>query len=83
MRLTWEAERGQVGVSISDDGCGIQAEAAQQPQAAANRGVGLMIMRERVAALGGRVSVDSGIGRGTTLRIVLPIENCTGTPSHA
>ena len=81
--LTWETEQGQVGVRISDDGCGIGSDAAQQPQAEPSRGVGLTIMRERVEALGGRVTMDSEAGRGTTVRIVLPIENGAGDSRHA
>ena len=81
--LTWETEQGEVGVRISDDGCGIGPEAAQQPKAGPSRGVGLTIMRERVEALGGRVTMDSEAGRGTTVHIVLPIENGAGDSHHA
>lgn len=35
-------------------------------------GLGLAIVRELIGALGGRVTVDSVLGRGTTFRIVLP-----------
>jgi two-component system chemotaxis sensor kinase CheA len=36
------------------------------------RGLGLAIVREKAAKLGGRVSVESRTGLGTTFRIVLP-----------
>jgi two-component system, NarL family, sensor kinase len=81
--LTWETGQGEVGVSISDDGCGIRPEARQPSNGGSNLGVGLTIMQERVEALGGRVSVASGIERGTTVRVVLPIENGAGKPGHA
>ena len=81
--LTWETEQGQVGVQISDDGCGIGSEGVQQLQAGPSRGVGLAIMRERVEALGGRVTIDSQAERGTTVHIVLPIENGAGDSHHA
>jgi signal transduction histidine kinase len=35
-------------------------------------GVGLPLVRELVALLGGRMEVDSELGRGTTVRLVVP-----------
>lgn len=81
--LAWETGQGQVVVRISDDGCGIDQEAAQHAQAGPGRGIGLAIMRERVEALGGQVTIDSGAGRGTTVRIVAPIEDGAGDRRHA
>lgn len=37
------------------------------------RGFGLSGMRERVQALGGEFAIDTGPGRGTTLRIAIPL----------
>jgi two-component system chemotaxis sensor kinase CheA len=37
------------------------------------RGLGLAIVREKVEALGGSVSIDSAPGKGTTFRILLPV----------
>jgi signal transduction histidine kinase len=56
-----------VAVSINDNGAGFDpAEAAER------HGMGLNLMRERVAELGGEFELDSTIGEGTTLRIRLP-----------
>ena len=39
-------------------------------------------MRERIAALGGTVRVRSRSGRGTRLRIMLPVTQAAGTRKH-
>ncbi|MHB1024282.1 MAG: hybrid sensor histidine kinase/response regulator [Desulfobacteria bacterium] len=41
------------------------------------RGLGLAIVREKVEALGGSVSIDSVSGKGSTLRILLPVTLAT------
>lgn len=41
------------------------------------RGLGLAIVREKAEKLGGRVSVESQLGNGTTIRISLPIALAT------
>jgi signal transduction histidine kinase len=50
-------------LTIDDDGCGFDSSAWKQP--AKDHGWGLMIMRERAAAVGAELSVDSAPGRGT------------------
>jgi signal transduction histidine kinase len=55
--------------SISDNGRGFGAKAHTHSQ-----GRGLIGMRERIASLGGTLSIDSRPGRGTTLEIVVPLE---------
>jgi two-component system chemotaxis sensor kinase CheA len=37
------------------------------------RGVGMDVVRQNVRALGGRIEVESEIGRGTVIRLVLPL----------
>jgi two-component system chemotaxis sensor kinase CheA len=41
------------------------------------RGLGLAIVREKTDKLGGRVSVTTGAGKGTTFRLVLPLNLAT------
>jgi signal transduction histidine kinase len=58
------AGEGMLRVSVRDDGRG---------GAAFGRGSGLVGLKDRVEALGGRLSLDSPPGAGTVLDIVLPI----------
>ena len=37
------------------------------------RGVGMDVVRQNVRALGGRIEVESQMGKGTTIRLVLPL----------
>ncbi|MDQ4067901.1 MAG: CHASE3 domain-containing protein [Actinomycetota bacterium] len=51
-------------VSVADDGIG---------GADPNRGSGLVGLRDRVEALGGRLDVTSAPGRGTSLEVTIPV----------
>lgn len=62
------ATGGTVTLLVVDDGVGFAANAAN------NGAMGLTGMRERVAALGGTLTIDSTAGRGTRLRITLDAE---------
>ncbi|WP_426503203.1 ATP-binding protein [Dactylosporangium sp. McL0621] len=58
---------GGVEVTVRDDGRGFD------PGGAGDRhGMGLELMRERLDEVGGAVEIDSGPGRGTTVRVTLP-----------
>ena len=56
---------------VEDDGRGFDAEstAARRP----NGRLGLLGMRERVALVGGTLTVESGAGRGTTVIARVPL----------
>ena len=58
-------------LTIADDGCGFDPSAWKQP--AKDHGWGLMIMRERAAAVGAELSVESAPGRGT--RVIVTSRN--------
>lgn len=59
------APGGGVSLTVSDDGSGFDVGLA-------GRGLGLLSMRERADSVGGRVSVESAPGRGTTVRLEVP-----------
>ena len=56
-----------------DDGVGFDPEATAQT-AEARGHFGLVGMRERAEAVGGRIVVTSGPGRGTTVEATIPYE---------
>jgi signal transduction histidine kinase len=58
---------GRVAVVIEDDGRGFD------PDAQPGEGLGLLGMRERIALVDGRLSVESGTGRGTTIAVEVPL----------
>src|SRR5262245_56713945 len=64
VRLTLEMVEGSPRVTIADDGRG-------QADGASRGGMGLLGMRERATILGGRLEVESGAGRGTTVVVTL------------
>lgn len=59
---------------VTDDGIGFDAEAVRESaQASRTDSFGLTAIRERVSQLAGDVVIDSTPGRGTTLRVSLPV----------
>jgi PAS domain S-box-containing protein len=81
IRLSTQVWGSEAVVTIEDDGCGIPAEAierlfdpffATKPRGEGT-GLGLVISYEIVRKHGGDIAVESELGRGTTVRIRLPI----------
>ncbi len=76
--------QGFVSLKITDTGCGISSEAIASlfdknritnlklRKAGSRTGLGLVICREIVEAHDGTISIESTIGKGTTVTIVLP-----------
>ncbi len=70
-----EAATGPEAIAqVRDDGVGTTPEALADPQA-----WGVMGLRERAAHFGGRVGIDTAPGRGTTVRLMLPLAPPLGT----
>ena len=59
----------EVSLEIRDDGRGFDVEEAERRRP----GMGLFTMRERAALLNGRFEIESRFGRGTRVRVVLPL----------
>ncbi len=68
VRLNLERDGAQVRLTIADDGCGFDPQ--QTPAAR----FGLAGMRERVALLGGAITIQSRPGAGTTIVITIPLD---------
>lgn len=58
---------------IHDNGIGFNQENDGMPQAGVSKGIGLLSMKERVAALGGAIKIKSVLNTGTTIRVELPM----------
>jgi signal transduction histidine kinase len=74
-----DSSPGEVTVAISDKGCGMDAEFVRtrlfQPFVSTKKdgfGIGAFEAQALVTAMGGRISVDSRTGKGTTFTIHLP-----------
>jgi CheY-like chemotaxis protein/anti-sigma regulatory factor (Ser/Thr protein kinase) len=62
---------GDLQVTVEDKGNGFDVEALELQSGDSAR-FGLFSLTERMATMGGRVSIDSEVGRGTTVTLVMP-----------
>lgn len=75
-------EDGVVWVEIEDDGCGISADNLKRifdpffttKPVGKGTGLGLSLSYGIVKKHGGRIEVDSEVGRGTRFRVTVPIQ---------
>ncbi|WP_224364977.1 two-component system sensor histidine kinase NtrB [Hyalangium versicolor] len=85
---TWREGREQVVVEVKDTGVGIPPENLHRlfdpffttKPVGVGTGLGLSICRGIVASLGGRITVESEPGRGTSFKVFLPVGDPTTTP---
>jgi signal transduction histidine kinase len=69
MTVTLDREGGELGLTVVDDGQGFDVAAVRNN----GRGLGLVTMEERVNLVGGRMSIVSVPGQGTTVRVRGPV----------
>jgi signal transduction histidine kinase len=74
-----DAQNGNVSVAVADSGPGISPEEAERifrpfwsRDGGGGTGLGLAIAHELANALGGRIELDSSVGRGSRFRLILP-----------
>lgn len=65
IEVTLATQDGALRFTVCDDGCGFEPSAT-------GRGRGLTNLRDRVDALGGHLTVDAAVGRGTCVHGELP-----------
>lgn len=78
MEILAATEHGHVSLTISDTGCGIPPSDVGKifdpyyTSKSTGTGLGLSIVHKIIEAHGGKIDVDSTLGRGTTFKIQLP-----------
>lgn len=71
---------GKLMFSVEDDGDGFDPEALPPPDVSAG-GLGLFSMRERIALLGGEVTIESSPAHGTTILAQVPLKGIGEVPT--
>lgn len=69
----------QIEVEIADQGQGFDLASQGDGRAPA---LGLMLMKERAQLTGGRLEIESAPGKGTTVRVVLPVHGDDEKAAH-
>ncbi len=73
VKVSFHRSHNQICVRIQDDGVGFNAVQAGSDVSETNR-FGLFSVREQLEHLGGNLAIESEPGRGTTAKVVIPIE---------
>lgn len=82
--LTTRVVGADVAISVEDNGCGMSAETAARifepffTTKTEGTGLGLAVVQGIARSHGGRIEVDSVLGRGTKVTVILPVR-----PSHS
>ena len=79
VQVVVEREQDQLKILVEDDGCGF--DPAQSEQRTGHHG--LLMMRERADEIGALLTVDSRVGTGARIRLLVPIPAPALLPSQA
>ncbi len=76
VRISVKREDGQICLAVSDDGVGFDVDKALAIHSSDNGGgFGLFNIRERISHFGGRMEAESEPGFGSSLHLILPIQD--------
>jgi two-component system, NarL family, sensor histidine kinase UhpB len=76
-----ETRPGYADLAVIDNGHGFDPDAVLHDSG--RRGIGLMSIRERVELVGGVLNIESTIGRGTRVYVVIPFEQSRSEEASA
>jgi len=68
IRIEWKSSH--CVMSVSDDGAGLSSTSESTPRR--RPGLGMVIMRERVEAVGGTITIEGHSGNGTRVELRVP-----------
>ncbi|MFH2064648.1 MAG: ATP-binding protein [Pseudomonadota bacterium] len=60
-----------IALTIQDNGIGFTKKKIFPPTDSDPKGIGLLIMQQRIASIGGRLEIETAAGKGTTLRAII------------
>ena len=66
VKISFKLKNNVILLSVKDDGSGFNVTKAK-------KGIGIKNINSRVKEIGGKVSIDSGIDKGTKISIELPL----------
>ena len=78
VEIDLNAQDGFLHLVVRDDGRGFDVAVARA-RATSGASQGVLSMQERAALVGGELEIDSAAGRGTTIRVRLPLQNVRPT----
>jgi signal transduction histidine kinase len=84
-----EAESGRVAITVTDTGVGMEPDAVERAfepyfsTKTAGSGLGLANAKRNIELCGGTIAIASTPGRGTTIRVTLPVEPPVDSPAPA